>query len=148
MPAPPDGSAEAPLLRTLPDENEPAAPATTVAEEETQETHAKWDWFEHISEYDLAYLSGPRQYPDPCPWCGLRLSHTAACQQLHDEWSMLMPFGKHKGTLVRRVPVSYLKWLSRRNVSGELREEIERVLRQRRHRNWATYGLSGPDDRG
>jgi hypothetical protein len=108
---------------------------TTNQEHTTQEADdEEWDWFQHITEADLAYLTAPREYPEPCPWCGLRLSHTPACKQLHDEWSMPMPFGQYRGIPVRRVPKSYLTWLlveSDLTIGDELREEIESVLRPR-----------------
>jgi uncharacterized protein (DUF3820 family) len=95
-------------------------------------TAAEWDWFDHIEFVDLAYLLTPRTVSAPCPWCFHRSGHSAWCEQLHDEWSLPIPFGRHKGTPVRRVPHDYLLWLLRRLIKSEgnydLRGEIERVL--------------------
>jgi uncharacterized protein (DUF3820 family) len=88
----------------------------------------EWDWFDHIEAVDMAYLTAPRIVSAPCPWCFHRTWHSAWCDQLHDDWSLPMPFGRHKGKPVRRVPRDYLQWLLRREPSSELKEEIERVL--------------------
>lgn len=90
----------------------------------------EWDWFEQVAETDRAYLLGPRWIPDPCTWCGGRLSHHRLCVTLGDDWAVSMPFGKHKGKPVRNVERRYLTWVlrSRMTLAVELREEIERVL--------------------
>jgi hypothetical protein len=95
-------------------------------------TAAEWDWFDHIEFADLSYLMTPRTVSAPCPWCFHRSGHSTWCDQLHDDWSLPMPFGRHKGVPVRRVPCDYLQWLLLRLVLDEchtgLREEVERVL--------------------
>jgi hypothetical protein len=40
-----------------------------------------------------------------------------------------MPFGKHKGQNVRRLPKTYLHWLDRKvNLRGQLRNEVRNIL--------------------
>lgn len=90
-----------------------------------------WEWFDHIAEADRSYLLGPRPEwrRDACPWCHRRTAHTPACDELHDSWSMPMPWGKHKGALVRHLPADYLRWLlTRASIDSDLREEVARVL--------------------
>lgn len=90
-----------------------------------------WDWWDHIAEADRSYLLGPRPEwrRDACPWCHRRTAHTPACDELHDSWSMPMPWGKHKGSLVRHLPADYLRWLlARASIDSDLREEVARVL--------------------
>ena len=41
-----------------------------------------------------------------------------------------MPFGKHKGTPIDQVPLSYIEWLlSQGNIDGWLEEELEESRR-------------------
>jgi hypothetical protein len=39
-----------------------------------------------------------------------------------------MPFGKHKGTLVRELPGDYLKWLSTIELREPLASEVKKVM--------------------
>ena len=49
-----------------------------------------------------------------------------------------MPFGKHKGTPIDQVPLSYIEWLLEKdNVDGWLRSELEESRRKQ---------LGGPFD--
>ena len=89
-----------------------------------QEIQAEDDWPE-IQAEDFAYLCGPRDWPDPCPWCGGRLLHNSQCVT-HD-WKPVLPFGKHKGKKVCVVSVDYLRWLlaNCNKLNPELRDAIE-----------------------
>jgi hypothetical protein len=40
----------------------------------------------------------------------------------------VMPFGRYKGQPIEDVPVDYLQWLSRRELYGRLKVEVERIL--------------------
>jgi uncharacterized protein len=44
---------------------------------------------------------------------------------LQDLITMEMPFGKYKGTILRRLPVSYLEWFARK---GFPKSKIGRLL--------------------
>ncbi len=106
--------------------------SATLFDGAQQDTAADaWDWFDHISASDRDYLLGPRtEWRDvPCSWCHRRGPHTADCDQMHDEWSMPMPFGRHKGKPIRRIEREYLEWLlGKVYLVADLRAEIERVL--------------------
>ena len=39
-----------------------------------------------------------------------------------------MPFGKHKGTLIKELPGDYLKWLSTIQLHGPLRAAVQAAL--------------------
>lgn len=89
-----------------------------------------WDWWDWLHPEDYARITAPHVVPAPCPWCGGRYRHNPLCDELRASWEVVMPFGKHKGTPIRDVPRDYLTWLTQRSdVRGELREEIEHVLR-------------------
>lgn len=90
-----------------------------------------WDWFDHVADGDLAYLLGPRSWPAACVRCGGRLLHNSLCVTLTDDWTIVMPFGKHKGRAVRELDRDYLHWLLRSgmDLSADLRREIELALR-------------------
>ena len=45
--------------------------------------------------------------------------------------SYLMPFGKHKGSLLRDLPDDYLAWLSGRDLRNPLRQLVEEEVRLR-----------------
>jgi hypothetical protein len=81
------------------------------------------DWPE-ISDHDHEYLTGPRNWPQPCPWCRGRLAHNPLCVT-HD-WEVVLLFGKHKGTKISSVPLDYLRWLLQNgsSLNAELREAI------------------------
>jgi uncharacterized protein (DUF3820 family) len=112
---------------------------STEANQEQTTQDEQWDWWNHVTAEDYAYCrTAPRQYREPCLWCGLRTTHTLACELQRDLLAMEMPFGKHKGKPVRRVPRDYLRWLRQQALSGELSvkaellEEIEQRLRPQR----------------
>ena len=67
------------------------------------------DHWDSISNEDQEYLTGPRNWPEPCPWCSGRLRHNPAC--VHWTWQPRLNFGKHKGKLLPDVPAGYLTWL-------------------------------------
>jgi hypothetical protein len=91
---------------------------------------AEWDWFDHITPGDLAYLAAPRDWPSPCPWCGGRLRHSTECRELAASWSITLGFGKHKGQPLESVPLDYLRWLRANcpSIDADVRREIDRVL--------------------
>ena len=90
----------------------------------------EWNW-QHIDATDRDYLLGPRNWPDPCPWCGGRLVHSTACDDLRREWQPTLPFGRYKGLRISNVPVDYLQWLTRNKpeLPTDLREAIESRLK-------------------
>lgn len=71
---------------------------------------AETDYFSKLSAEDLAYLTGPRRYPDACVWCGGRLIHADLCVTKSDEFQPRLGFGTHGTKPVRDVPPEYLMW--------------------------------------
>lgn len=85
----------------------------------------EWYW-QQIEPRDYRYLTEPRHFPPPCPWCRGRLRHTAECEELQKSWEIRMPFGKHKGRPISEVPPDYLEWLDQnRWLSAELRAAVQ-----------------------
>ena len=89
------------------------------------------DWWQHITDEDREYLTTPRNWPDPCLWCGGRLRHNPMCVVL--TWEPVLAFGRHKGKRLSKVPKDYLLWLLAKstNINARLRTEIEEVVRGR-----------------
>jgi hypothetical protein len=86
----------------------------------------EWYWL-HLRDADRDYLLAPRDWPDPCPWCGGRLIHSPACNDLRREWVPAMPFGKHRGRRVDELPADYIDWLLAREVgSRAFREDLRK----------------------
>lgn len=108
-----------------------AAREPTIARAAADVDNLGWDWFAYITDEDRRYLLGPRRYADRCLWCYRRGRHTAACEELHEEWAIRLPMGKYVGKKVSEVPGGYLQWLLRSGarLSPDLRDEIHRVLR-------------------
>lgn len=72
---------------------------------------AERDYFAELSDEDLKHLTGPRNYPEPCVWCGGRLTHAELCVTKTDAFLPKLGFGKkYKKTPVRDVPPDYLRW--------------------------------------
>ena len=73
---------------------------------------------------DYLDLIRPRRIPEPCLYCGSRLTHTKTCDELR--WRSELPFGKHKGKQFHQVPESYVRWLLEMNVRlpADLKQEI------------------------
>lgn len=69
--------------------------------------------WQQLSEQDYDYLVGPRHYPAACPWCGGRLIHSEACEELRASWEPVMPYGRYKGWKISKVPDDYKAWLRR-----------------------------------
>lgn len=77
-----------------------------------------------------------RQYavsPPPkirCPWCRRCCGHFVFCPELNDDHSVTMPFGMHRGTLVRNVPRDYLEWIVDNAIElpDEIMEEVHKTL--------------------
>ena len=101
----------------------------TLEEIETSTTTSD-EWWLRISRADFDYATGPRNYPPPCPWCTGRLVHSEACDELKASWELPMPWGKHRGTPVSKVPRDYLRWILAKSESltSDLRSQIESVL--------------------
>lgn len=82
-----------------------------------------------ISKEDQAYA---RASPptDRCPWCSRICGHFLTCPEAMDAHEVLMPFGRHKGVLVRYLPREYLEWLAsdRIEVSADVADEVCRTL--------------------
>ena len=87
---------------------------------------------------DYLDLIRPRNIPEPCPCCGLRLRHTPICDELR--WRGTLPFGKHKGKQFHSIPQSYLHWLldNKIHLPDDLRQEIVDEMSYRRTGSRAT----------
>ncbi len=84
------------------------------------------NYWNQISKEDQQYLVGPKNWPNPCPWCGGRLQHSSDCVQMQAPWAPTMPFGKYKGKSVGEVPVSYLNWVTRKQAGDDaFRKELK-----------------------
>ena len=95
-------------------------------EPEACHDYNEWCW-QAISDADRDYLLGPRNWPDPCPWCGGRMVHGAACNELRREWVPILPFGKHRGRRADDLPADYIDWILTREVGSEgFRDELRR----------------------
>lgn len=72
------------------------------------ENEANW---RNIDPDVFAYLTSPRNYPEPCGWCGGRTRHSQPCIDLRLSWAPVMPWGQHKGKALPELPISYLHHL-------------------------------------
>lgn len=105
------------------DSVDPTDPTTDCDEDENEFCWAS------ITDADSQYLLAPRQAPEPCPWCGGRLTHHWVCRELQASWLKTMPFGEHKGKPIADVPRSYLQWVLDQSAgSPELRDQIRALL--------------------
>jgi hypothetical protein len=107
----------------------PQAEADKVVEQGLRQWRelVSWDWFDHISDEDRDHLLGPRSWPEPCLWCGARLSHGPACEIIRQE--IELPLGKFKGKRLDQVPKGYLGWLKdKRDLDPDLRQAIAKTL--------------------
>lgn len=108
-----------------PSRPDPKQDTTAVPSSLDFQDYNKQCW-QQLSERDYAYLTGPRSYPSSCPWCGGRLIHAEACEELRASWELVMPYGKHKGRRISELPLDYLDWLRRQpGLLPELRAAIE-----------------------
>jgi uncharacterized protein (DUF3820 family) len=102
--------------------------ATTSLEDFLAYSDSCW---EQVYPHDYHYLTKPRCYPSPCPWCGGRLVHNPHCDELRRSWEPTMPFGKHQGKPLSAVPPDYLDWLNNRDgIPADLQQAIRLRLRQ------------------
>ena len=87
-------------------------------------------YWQQVKAEDQVYLLGPRNWPDPCVWCGGRLRHSSFCHDLQKSWESELTFGKHKGRRISDVPLDYLLWLrgNARSLDPDIRAAIERKL--------------------
>lgn len=80
-----------------------------------------------ISDADRDYLLGPRDWPDPCPWCGGRLVHSETCRELRRQWSPVIPFGKHRGRRADELHRDYIDWILAKGIGDkDFRDELRR----------------------
>jgi len=93
-------------------ENDGDAPAVCGPVGDVSHERNEQRWASTSAE-DFAYLTGPRNYPGPCPWCGGRLRHNPRCDELRASWEPEMPIGRHKGKRVSEVPRDELEWFAR-----------------------------------
>lgn len=95
-----------------------------------------WNW-SAINDTDLAYLTGPRDYPPPCAWCGGRIVHNPLCDELRASWEVVMPHGKHRGQKLSTLSADYLLWLLGRSrvLPAELSDVVAAELKRRRNLN-------------
>ena len=84
----------------------------------------------NLSDTDRDYLTGPRKFPAPCPWCGGACHHNRLCDELRTSWEPTLPFGKHKGKPLSAIPREYLEWLAScsAGISDELCDSIKLQL--------------------
>ena len=89
-------------------------------------------YWANISDSDREYLTGPRKFPAPCPWCGGIYRHNSSCDELRASWELILPFGMHKGKPLSEVPHDYLEWLAScsAGISAELCESIKLQLKE------------------
>lgn len=87
-----------------------------------------------ISPADRLYLA-TKIDQTMCGFCGGRGGrHNPVCCTLRDDWFSVMPWGKHKGEKLAAMAktkdgADYLRYLLKSGrVSGELRDDVERVL--------------------
>lgn len=99
------------------DSDNPFVPTPEVA------AYSEACWAE-VYPHDYRYLTAPRNYPSPCPWCGGRLRHNRLCDELRRSWVPSMPFGKYKNKPLSAVPRDYLQWFAT-IVEGELCDAIQ-----------------------
>lgn len=82
-----------------------------------------------LTTADAKYLTAPREQPSPCPWCGGRLVHHPACDDLRFAWQMVMQSGRYKGKRLAEIPRDYLEWLARvASVDADLKVAARRQL--------------------
>lgn len=104
--------------------HDPQADAGTAAAEYSEQC------WQQMPERDYAYLMRPRGNAPPCAWCGGRLVHSRACNELVKSWDLIMPYGKHKGRPLSEVPLDYLEWLLvRPGLDAQLAASIRKRVR-------------------
>ena len=86
------------------------------------------DYWSRMAPADYAYATGPRNWPEPCVWCGGRRAHGKLCKELRLSWLPTLPNGKHKGVPLAKVPRDYLRWFLKRCSDQDLRDAIKVVL--------------------
>ncbi len=122
-------SSDGPIERQRAKGSPPAKPSVASTPQDPFE-YSEWCWSQ-LPQLDYEYLTGPRCWPSPCAWCGGRIRHSPACEELKDSWEPAMPFGKHKGKPVSEVPADYLDWmLTSQRLDAELRAAVEGRLKQ------------------
>jgi hypothetical protein len=116
----------APATESTAADNTTAASAATDSMSDSEYNEFCWQNVEHDV---YVYLTGPRNYPPPCAWCGGRLVHNPLCDELRASWQPTLPFGKHKGKSLPDVPVDYLEWLAATDdIDAGLQEVIRNYL--------------------
>ena len=102
------------------------SPSASCADGDESDAANEFHWA-NLSDCDRDYLTGPRVYPSPCPWCGGRYRHNRLCDALRASWEPSLPFGMYKGKPLSAVPREYLEWLvsCSAGISGELRNSIK-----------------------
>ena len=88
---------------------------------------ANWS---NVYDEDAEHLIGPRPPVHACAWCGGRLHHSEACEELRDSWAPKLTFGKHKGQRVDEVDLEYLRWTWDKGVirNADLKKAIRKLL--------------------
>jgi len=120
------GSIPAPSVAPEPSPEPPQEPAVEAPEPvpAVDETETP-DWWYLVSDDDLNYLTGPRDWPAPCPWCGGRLHHSEACRKQTESWLPTMPFGKHRGERIGTLPIDYCRFLVAKNIRPRETETVQ-----------------------
>lgn len=89
------------------------------------------DWFKHIDDRDRRQLLGPREYPNPCRYCGCRSRHWSRCPTRFDDELTTVAQGQFRGRRLDDCPTSFLHQLVRAGwmwASPELQNEARRIL--------------------
>ena len=86
--------------------------------------------FANLLEKDRQHLFGPRDWPSPCAWCGGRIHHSEACDELRDSWVPRLGFGKHKGKRIDEADPEYLRWAWDNGTlrNADLKEAVLKLL--------------------
>lgn len=72
-----------------------------------QPTAGEWDWWQQVTDDDLAFILRPKA--TACPLCRGRHAHSASCRAIRE--AERPSFGRHRGTAVVDLPNGYLRWM-------------------------------------
>ena len=100
---------------------------------------AEPDPFDQLSEADRRFLLRPRNWPtERCPRCS-RFRHSRWCLEIVEP-APKIPFGKHRGKTLDRVPDDYLRWAIGNGVGNETFLAEAKAWRSQRDNSRAPAG--------